>query len=40
MSFEFDICGKVFYEEQNSKVILNQFMRGRILIIMTFVGKY
>ena len=40
MSFEFDIYSKVFDEEQSSNVILNQFMRGRNLIIVTFVGKY
>ena len=35
-SYECDICGK----EQNSKVLLNQFMRGRNLMNVTFVVKY
>ena len=38
--YECDVCGKVSDEEQNSKVILNQFMRGRNLMNVTFVAKY
>ena len=40
MSFECDICGKVLDEEKKSKAILNQFMRGRNLMNVTFVIKY
>ena len=40
MSFECDICGKVLHEELTLKPILNQFIRGRNIMNVTFVVKY
>ena len=40
ISFECDICGKVLDEDKTSKAILNQFMRGKKLMNVTFVVKY
>ena len=38
--YECEHCHKVFDEEQNSKVTLNQFMRGRNLINLNIAKKY
>ena len=40
MSIERDICCKVFDGKKTSKAILNQIMRERKILNVTFVVKY